>query len=307
MIDISIDEGRAVASGLYFDAQLTLIDSAQSFSWVHEGGARYSAVVGDRYVELTSLDDGFSLYPCTPNDIPFFMDYFDLRRDYGALGGACHNYPVALAAINLLPGLRVLKQPVWDTLISFIISANNNVGRIRRLVAAVCREYGREITPGKHAFPTPRQLYDSGEPALTRLGMGYRANYLIETSRAVIDGFPLWTLAGLPYDQAHRELLKLKGVGDKVADCVQLFALGQTRAFPVDVWVGRLMRGWFGMEEYSNREISLRAIDMFGDEAGLVQQFLFHCARLGFIDPEGNVVGKDSAPVPPFPTNSEQS
>ena len=97
------------------------------------------------------------------------------------------------------------------------------------------------------------------------------------------DGFPLESLSDMPYEEAHRMLIQLSGVGDKVADCVQLFGTGHSEAFPVDVWVERLMKKWFIPEAHGKREVCRKAHEMFGKEAGIVQQSLFHCARLGLI------------------------
>ena len=185
---------------------------------------------------------------------------------------------MAYRAMKRLPGLHVLNQPAWEALIAFIISANNNVSRIRGIVLRRLETLGED-----GAFPTPERLAAADEETLRGLGCGYRAPYLIDTAARVRDGFDLRSVSALPYEEAHKRLLTLSGVGDKVADCVQLFGMGQSMAFPVDVWVERLMKTWFVPETAGKADIRRAAHDMFGDDAGLIQQSLFHCARLGLL------------------------
>ena len=261
-----------------FDARLTLMDSAQVFHWREEGNAFCASVAG-RHVRLLPRQGGFDLGPVKEEDVPFFVRYFDLDRDYAALAEACRECPVARRAMESLPGLRVLGQPAWETLLSFITSANNNVGRIRGLVLKL-------MDLGGGDFPSPEALARVPEKTLRALGFGYRAPYLIGSANMVAEGFDLEGLRALPYEEAHSRLCLLPGVGPKVADCVLLFGLGHTRAFPVAVWMERLMVRCFGAREGDKKGMRAMAFELFGEQAGLVQQYLFHCARLGILDTE---------------------
>ena len=272
-----LDGSSARFHGVDFDARLTLIDSAQVFHWREEGGA-FCGVTARRHARLVPCGDGFLLEGCAAGDEPFWIHYFDLERDYSRLAGRVRTYDMAYRAMKRLPGLRVLNQPAWEALIAFIISANNNVSRIRGIVLRLLETLGED-----GAFPTPERLAAADEETLRGLGCGYRAPYLIDTAARVRDGFDLRSVSALPYEEAHKRLLTLSGVGDKVADCVQLFGMGQSMAFPVDVWVERLMKTWFVPETAGKAEIRRAAHDMFGDDAGLIQQSLFHCARLGLL------------------------
>ena len=271
-------EGVMCVQGVRFDARLTLIDSAQVFHWREQDG-KFFAVVGGASVCLLPTGDGFELRGTNPEQEAFFAHYFDLTRDYSCLSSACAKYPLARQAVDALPGLRVLNQPPWEALVSFITSANNNVGRIRKLVNGLMDRVGQGM------FPSPQCLAETPETILREIGVGYRAPYLIATARRVAEGFPLNELSTRSYEEAHALLLELPGVGDKVADCVQLFSTGHANAFPVDVWVDRLMREWFHVQARTKRQVRQAALEMFGANAGLIQQYLFHCARMGLVSP----------------------
>lgn len=277
-MNISYSSSVMRVTGIEFDPQITLIDSAQVFHWKKRDDNVYFAIVDGKGIHLTQHSGGFSLSPISEEDVSFWRLYFDLDRDYPSIAAACSDFPTAQLAMQLLPGMRVLNQPPWETLISFIISANNNVSRIRQLIEKLIVHFGEN-----GAFPTPDRLSQVAEAELRFLGFGYRAPYLIKTSRLVRDGFPLNELRGMTYEEAHSLLLSLPGVGDKVADCVQLFGTGHSEAFPVDVWVERLMKKWFVPDAHGKREICRKAHEMFGKNAGIIQQSLFHCARLNLI------------------------
>lgn len=279
-MNIEYLNGSLEITGVELDPQLTLMDSAQVFHWSRIDDIFYGTVCGRR-AKLTPLPDGFRLDGVAEKDITFWRHYFDLDRDYRAVMESCKQYPHAYRAMQLLPGMRVLNQPAWEATIAFILSANNNVARIRQLVGkliGLCGENG--------GIPSPEQLGQIDEATLRGIGCGYRAPFLVKTTKCVLDGLDLDTLRSLPYDEAHKRLLLLPGVGDKVADCIQLFGLGQGEAFPVDVWVERLMVRWFLPDAHGKKEIRAKAQEMFGVNAGIIQQSLFHCARLSLISLE---------------------
>ncbi|MBQ3574916.1 MAG: 8-oxoguanine DNA glycosylase, partial [Clostridia bacterium] len=195
--------------------------------------------------------------------------------------------PCAMQAMRLYPGMRVLNQDPWEMIITFILSANNNVGRIKTLVDKLSVELGERYTiDGVEvcSIPSPGQLASADEEALRRMGVGYRAPYLKKTAQMVMEGFPVNELSCMDYEKAHELLVSLPGVGDKVADCVQLFGCGHSCAFPVDVWVERLLKSWFHLENCGRKKMSLAARELLGENCGIMQQFLFHAARLGDIE-----------------------
>ncbi len=266
------------------DLRLTLCDSAQCFHWVENEG-HFGAVVNGMPVWIWQ-ENGIT-YATEGADIEIIREYLDLNRDYSSLADEYAAYEMAANAVRLYPGLRVLNQPTWETLISFIISANNNVGRIRSLVMKVCRAYGDRFDTeyGElYSFPDAKKLALVPVEEFRAMGMGYRDNYIVQTSKAVAEGFPLEKMREMEYEAAHKQLTSLMGVGDKVADCIQLFGCGHSEAFPVDVWIARMVKVVFGMEGDNRKKLGKDARALLGKNAGLLQQFLFHASRTGAID-----------------------
>ena len=264
------------------DLMLTLMASAQCFAWV-EREECFGAVIAGQPVWLGADAEGVF---AEGGSAALLRDYLDLDRDYGRIAREYAAIPAARRAMEACPGLRVLNQPAWDALVSFILSANNNVGRIRRLWHALAENLGEGCETSRGtlwALPSPERLAKCSEAELRAMGTGYRARYLIETARRVADGFPLEQLRNMDCAEAHARLLELPSVGDKVADCVLLFGCRQPSAFPVDVWVDKLLRSWFGVESKSRRAMMEEARRRFGPHGGILQQFLFHAARTGEI------------------------
>ncbi|MDO4739052.1 MAG: DNA glycosylase [Eubacteriales bacterium] len=266
------------------DARLTLMDSAQAFHWNEHNGC-YSAICAGRPIALIEQGDVWRV----EGDEEAARRYFDLDSCYEEICAGLEWLPQAAQAVRRLPGLRLLQQDVWEATLAFICSANNNTARIRTLVLQLCRDYGEHyFQDGLEfcGFPVPERLAQVPESELREKKFGYRAAYLIKTARMVAQGHPIADAARLPYDEAKRLLMALPGVGGKVADCVLLFGCGHKEAFPVDVWVERLLRCWCGIEEKNREKAALRAREKFGPNAGVIQQYLFHCARCGLISLE---------------------
>ncbi len=256
------------------------LGSGQTFAFIpHEGG--YVGVVEGRAVYVGKQGE-FFLMQWTAYDIAFWHAYFDLERDYAAMLLPFHEDPLISSCLQSYQGLRVLRQPVWETICAFILSANNHQRRIASLYLGIAQAGGEPMEIwGRtlHAFPSAQRLFDMGEESLRKLGTGYRAPYLIETARQIRDGFSLM-LDDLPYEEALNHLMRLPGVGEKVADCVLLFASCHGQAFPVDVWMDRVMRSCYGLTG-SRSSIKRASMALFGKDAGRIQQILFHAARTG--------------------------
>jgi N-glycosylase/DNA lyase len=195
-----------------------------------------------------------------------WFDYFDMQRDYGAIKEHVRstNDAYLIAAINYGYGIRILKQDLWETIVTFIISQQNNISRIKNIITKLCEPYGDR-------FPTPDLLEKYTEDDLLSLGLGYRAKYLKNISRAVLDGdLNLNELKNTNYSNVINCLKQFDGIGNKVANCIALFGLHKIEAFPVDVWIKRIIDdqycGNFDLERFSKY-------------AGVIQQYMFFYQR----------------------------
>ena len=194
-----------------------------------------------------------------------WVDYFDLNTDYSRLKELFSQDPTLKKACAFAGGIRLLRQDSWECLVSFIISQNNNIPRIKGIIDRLCEHYGG-------LFPTAQQLAEETPDSLGYLRSGFRAKYICDAAQRVASGkTDLAQIATAPIDEARAALKEIKGVGPKVAECVLLFGMHRTEAFPVDVWIKRVMAEYYpdGFPEFAARD------------AGIAQQYLFHYIRSG--------------------------
>ena len=226
--------------------------------------------------------DMAELYPCSLSDYEnIWRNYFDMDTDYEAIKNKVSvNDDIMQKAVEYGGGIRLLNQEPYECLISFIISQNNNIPRIKGIISRMSEKYGTEAD-GEFLFPTLEQLADVSEEELFSLRMGFRARYIRDCLDRLISGsVSLERAKKLPTDELLSMLLQIKGVGQKVADCVMLFSLGRREVFPTDVWVKRVMETlYFGGEETDIKKIHAFAKDKWGEMAGYAQQYLFYYAR----------------------------
>ena len=253
------------------------LTSGQAFRWRPQGEGFFGVALG-RTVYAEQQGDTLYLQGASAAHKDAFLRYFDLKRDYAEVKARYADDPFLCEGMQYAPGMRVLNQPPFETLISFIISANNNVKRISGIVETLCMRYGAPIGDG-YDFPTPETLAACSEDELKACGAGYRARYIVGAAQAVADGYDLYALARKPFEQARQELVQLPGVGLKVADCVCLYALGFAQAFPADVWMRRVLCGIYGYSGRNDKQMRAFVDAQFGQWAGLAQQYLFHYAR----------------------------
>lgn len=279
-MDLRCENGAVTLKTSCFEPR-HIFENGQAFRFEPCGGGGYEGVAHDRYLRVLKNEDEVTLYPCTEQEFEaIWKHYFDLDRDYDALFCDCKD-DALIKGREFACGLRILNQQPFETLISFIISANNNVKRIKGIVSKICEMCGEPFDfEGKqwHRFPTPKVLASLSIEELTACGSGYRAPYIKEAARMVADGFSLEALVGQPYSEAKKALQTLPGVGPKVADCILLFSLGFYDAFPADVWIKRVMREHYGFAG-NDKQIYEFAQDRFGEYAGIAQQYLFFWQR----------------------------
>jgi N-glycosylase/DNA lyase len=194
--------------------------------------------------------------------------------------------PVVRRILPFTSGIAVMRQDPWECLVSYVISAFNNIPKIRMTVERLSRRFGVPLGGGRYAFPSPERLADARLPALRACILGYRAPYVRAVARAVAGGaLDLERLRGLPYDAARDALLVLPGVGEKVAECVLLFALERSEAFPVDIWIHRtVQQHYLRGRRASPRAIRQWARERFGRLAGYANQHLFLASRSGVLN-----------------------
>jgi len=225
--------------------------------------------------------------------------YFRLDDDLEAIRVAISD-PSVEGAFSTYPGLRIIRQEPWETLVSFVISQVSNVIRISRTVETLAMHYGDHLGDGLSAsFPLPEQLAQADDNALRLLGLGYRAPHLVSISNAVNDGHLfLEPLRYAPYEEARATLMELPGVGPKVADCCLLFSLDHLEAFPVDRWVIRAVEEWFDVRPGMSQEaMGIWARERFGPYAGYAGQYLFHSRREGGTDRPTPDEGRGRGPM----------
>lgn len=253
-----------------FDLAQTL-DCGQAFRFEPLSDTKWGGVACDRYLEIEkTADNTIILYNVSQTDFEnIWKDYFDLERDYSEIIAKISTNEVLKTASEYGKGIRVLNQPHWETLCSFIISQNNNIKRIKGIISRLTENFGEKIEGG-YTFPTAQKLAALKPEDLCELRAGFRAKYIIDAARKVASGeVDLSKLADMPYENAQAELLKIKGVGPKVADCALLFSHRHIDALPKDVWIKRALNVLFG------GELPEEAVPY----AGIVQQYIFFYAR----------------------------
>lgn len=259
----------------------------QAFRW-HQVKDGYTGVVKGHLLRV-SQGEGTLRVEGYPQEglAELVVEYFDLEKEYREIERRVAAMDLYLArAVAFGRGLRLLRQDPWECLISFIISARNNIPCIMRSIEAMAERYGDrvELECGSYyTFPTPAQLASADPEDLMGCGMAFRAKYIVETARRVLElGIDLQELRQMETREARAFLMEFKGVGEKVADCVLLFGLQKYEAFPIDVWINRVMRDlYFGGREVSLRKMQEYAQGRFGEYAGYAQEYLYYWARSG--------------------------
>lgn len=250
-----------------------ICNSGQCFRMTNCADSRYRLVASGRYLEIMQKGSSIS-FECTQEEYDtLWKDYFDLETDYAAvIAGIDQSDMYLSAAAEYGKGIRILRQDLWEMLVSFIISQNNNIWRIQDCIRKLCSRYGEKRISASgiiyYCFPTPEALAALSLEELDACGLGYRSRYIRQTADSVHHGaFDIEALRSMDYGVARRELLKLHGVGVKVADCVCLFALHQTEAFPMDTHINKVMAAQYPAGFPFAR---------YGKNSGILQQYIFY-------------------------------
>lgn len=234
---------------------------------------RYELVAGDRFLEIVLRGEETELLCEDEEYESFWKAYFDLDTDYASYFAKIPKEDAYLSqAASFGKGIRILRQDLWEMIITFILSQQNHIPRIKSLIEALCQTYGEEkkSAGGRlyRAFPTPENLAGATEEELRSMKLGYRSKYVCGTVRCVLESkVDLKALARLDDKEAKAELLKLSGIGGKVADCIGLFALHRMDAFPVDTHIRKVL------EEHYKEGFPF---ERYRGCAGLMQQYIFY-------------------------------
>lgn len=245
------------------------LDCGQAFRWEQQDSGTFCGVAFGKFLKIKETDSELIFYGTSEDDFEkIWKPYFDLDTDYGKIIGA-YDEENLVKAVTEYSGIRILCQEPWEALCSFIISQNNNIPRIKGIVSRLCENFGEKAGEG-FAFPSAETLADLTPEDLAPLRAGFRAKYIIDAAQKVADGtVDFQKIIENPIEYGREELIKIKGVGAKVAECTLLYGFHKLSAFPVDVWVKRIMA-----EMYPNGLPSC----MEGTQ-GIAQQYLFHYRR----------------------------
>ncbi len=268
-----------------------IFDCGQCFRWNAQEDGSYTGIFKNNVINVKKENNEIIFEGICEKDIKETIEnYFDLNRNYEEIKANLSKIDENMkTSIEYGQGIRILNQDLWETIISFIISANNNIPRIKGIIERLSEKYGNEIEyNGKkyYTFPTPEQLKNVSVEEYRKLGLGFRDIRLYETTKMILEKeVDLEKMKQNPNTQEVREeLLKLSGVGPKVADCILLFSdLKRFEVFPIDVWVRRVMNDLYIKQEdetkVSKKQIEKIAQEKFGNLAGLAQQYLFYWRR----------------------------
>ena len=268
-----------------------IFECGQCFRWNEQQDGSYTGVFGDNVLNVAKIGNEVIFKGICKTDIKETVEkYFDLNRDYQKIKSELEKIDENMKkSIEYGQGIRILNQDLWETIISFIISANNNIPRIKGIIERLSKKYGKEIECNNtkyYTFPTAKALKDVTVQEYRELGLGFRDIRLYETTHMILDKkVDLEAMKNNPNTMEVREqLLSLSGVGPKVADCILLFSdLKRFEVFPIDVWVRRVMNDLYIHNEdetkVNKKQIEKIAQEKFGDLAGLAQQYLFYWRR----------------------------
>ena len=269
-----------------FNLEQTL-ECGQCFRFYKQNDNEYVVVAYEKLIHVKQEDDNLIFFNNSIEEVEnIWMDYFDLKRDYGKIKNfLLQNDKKLEPAIKEKYGVRILNQQFHEMLISFIISQNKQIPHIKQLVKRISEKYGNYLgtinNEKYYSFPSPKVLGTITEESFREMKTGFRAPYLADAVEKISSGYLCEkTFKNLNEEQARKKLIEIKGVGEKVANCVMLFSLGYRDAFPIDVWIKRIMESvYFNGEDTSKERIAEFAREKYGEYGGYAQQYLFCFGR----------------------------
>ncbi len=246
-------------------------ECGQCFRWDRQTDDSYFGIAHGKCLCVSASENRIILRSCSEEDyLTIWKDYFDLENDYNKIKREIEKAaPQLTEALKSIDGIRILKQEPWEALCSFIISQNNNIPRIKGIVQRLCEGFGSQTELG-YSFPDADTIAKLTVEDLAPLRAGFRAKYIIDAAKKVSGGdVRLYDMYNMPIEECRYELMKIVGVGKKVAECTLLYGLHRMEAFPVDVWMRKALSSTFSGID----------IEALGEYAGIAQQYIFHYTR----------------------------
>lgn len=282
---VTEEQNAVIVEGIEDFKPIHIFECGQCFRWLKQKDGSYTGVVRDKVVNIGFADGKLMVKNASASDFKnLWYEYFDLGRDYGEIKKQLEaKDDIMKEAVKSGYGMRLLRQDLWETLISFILSTNNRIPRIMKIISTIAKVYGDRLEYGEdefYTFPGVERLYNTDLEKLEVCRGGYRCKYIVQTAGlAFNEDTRLDGLADRSTEDARLQLMRFSGVGPKVADCVLLFSGTKQDVFPTDVWVKRVMEELYFNREASFKEIQEFAREHFGDLIGFAQQYLFYYAR----------------------------
>lgn len=274
-------EGKVLLRGATNFIPKQIFECGQAFRWEAEEDGSYTTVAFGRVLNVKVVDGVVELNTTIEEFERIWRDYFDLDRNYASMIETLSFEETLKDAMEYGRGIRILNQDPFETIISFIISQNSNITRIKKAVNFIADEYGEKIDETHSRFPTPEELAKASvEDLRQKARVGYRDRYIVESAQMISDGMlDMELLRTADIETARKELMKLPGVGPKVCDCILLFAFKRSESFPVDVWIKRVMEELYLGKATPKNKIADEGRRIFGENAGFAQQYLFYYGR----------------------------
>lgn len=283
-MDIKHSGNNLIVTGLKDFNLKHIFECGQCFRFNEIEKNTYLGIAKGNALCISQDSESITLYETTEEDFKnIWYEYFDLGRDYGEIKKRLSFDPIMENAISYGDGIRILNQDLWETVISFIISASNNIPRIKGIIERFCTSFGREINymgQTYYSFPDIGTIAKLSKEDLSVIRAGYRDKYIMDAAQKfqngqINDGY----IRSLTTPEAKKMLLTINGVGEKVCNCILLFGLQRVDSFPIDVWIKRIVEKLYFGEEQNIPTIAEFAKKHFGDIGGFAQQYLFFYAR----------------------------
>lgn len=283
-MDITANNNQIVIKDIR-DFNLThIFDCGQCFRWNKEEDGSYTGVVKNKVINVKQVGSQVVFSNVSKDDYTLIKDYFDLDTDYAEIKNKVNTDDIMAKAIKFGEGIRILNQDEWETMISFMISANNRIPMIKKVIENLSSCYGDFIGSYRgrdyYSFPTAEQLSIVPVEKIQECKAGFRSPRLKEAAlRFLNEKEIIYNLKNKSYDEGLDYLKSYAGIGDKVANCILLFSMKQFDTFPVDVWVRRVMQELYVDKSTKDADIRKFAENKFGNFSGYAQQYLFYFAR----------------------------